>query len=303
MTTVDCVVERHDTPHASVLPNDPRPDRATLTLFSGPGAGATFRVTDAQTTLGRSNRASIPIDEISVSRIHARITREGDGRYGIEDLDSTNGTFVSGRRVVTREDLRSGDRIQLGRQCVFRFAIVDEIEDAMQRRLYETANRDPLTGLLNRHSLFERLAAEASHAIEVGADLALVMIDVDHFKRVNDTFGHAAGDQALCAIALAGSQGLRGGDVLARYGGEELALVAPGANKSAATRIAERFRQGIAELRVEVGGGAIALTVSLGVALLSECPCWTSSLDLVALADARLYAAKREGRNRVSVDG
>jgi len=292
-------IERHDTPHTVVLPNDPRADRATLTMLSGPEAGATFRVEDAHTTLGRSTRASIPIDEFSVSRMHARITREGDGRYVIEDLNSTNGTFLSGRRVNS-EPLRSGDRIQIGGECVFRFAIVDEIEDTMQRRLYETASRDALTGLLNRRTLFERLSAELSHAVESGSDLGLLMIDVDHFKRVNDRFGHVAGDQVLRAVALTGSQGLRAGDILARYGGEEFALVAPSVDKRAATTLAERVRKAIADVRVEVGGGAVGLTVSIGVALLSECPTWTDGRDLVTLADERLYAAKREGRNRVA---
>jgi diguanylate cyclase (GGDEF)-like protein len=298
-STVQPASERHDTPHAFVLPRDPHADRATLTMLSGPGTGATFRVESRHTTLGRSPRSSIPMDVDSVSRMHARITREGDGHYVLEDLDSTNGTFLNGRRVH-RESLRSGDRVQLGGEGVFRFAIVDEMEDTMQRRLYETASRDELTGLLNRRTLFDRLSIELAHAVESGSDLGLLMIDVDHFKRVNDTFGHVAGDQVLRAVALTGSQGLRAGDILARYGGEEFVLVAPGVDGRAATTLAERVRKAIGGVRVEVGGGAIGLTVSIGVARLSECSTWTNAQDLVSLADGRLYEAKRQGRNRVA---
>jgi diguanylate cyclase (GGDEF)-like protein len=290
--------ERRDTPHTIVLPDDPHPDRATLTMLAGPDAGASFAVSTAEITLGRSRSSTIPIDELSVSRHHARILREGEGRYCIEDLGSTNGTFVSGRRVK-QSPLRSGDRIQIGREAVLRFAMVDEIEETMQRRLYETASRDTLTGLLNRRTLFERLAAEIAHSTESGEDLGLLMIDVDHFKRVNDTFGHVAGDQALRAVALSGAQALRAGDHFARYGGEEMAVVARGADRTSATALAERFRRIIADVRVEVGGGAVGMTVSVGVAVLSECTRWTNGLDLVALADERLYQAKQSGRNRV----
>jgi diguanylate cyclase (GGDEF)-like protein len=290
--------DRRDTPNTIVLPDVPRPDRATLTVLAGPDGGASFSMKQLELVVGRSAQADIPLDEASVSRRHAKITREGEGHYMIEDLGSTNGTFVDGRRV-RRAPLRPGDRIQVGRACVLRFSIVDEIEDAMQRRLYETANRDTLTGLANRRMLFERLAAEVAYAADRDRDLGLLMVDVDHFKRVNDTFGHLAGDQVLKAVSLTGVQALRPGDVLARYGGEEFAAIARGADVDEATAIAERFRKAIADVRVEVGGGSVAMTVSIGVAVFSECTRWANGLDLVALADERLYAAKSRGRNRV----
>jgi diguanylate cyclase (GGDEF)-like protein len=297
-TTGTREVARHDTPNTIVLPDVPRPDRATLTVLAGPDGGATFSMTETEITIGRSAHADVPINEASVSRHHAKIAVESEGRYVLEDLGSTNGTFVGGRRV-RRASLRPGDRIQLGRATVLRFSIVDEMEDAMQRRLYETASRDTLTGLANRRTLFERLAAEVAYAAEHQRDVGLLMIDVDHFKRVNDTFGHLAGDQVLKAVSLAGAQALRDGDVLARYGGEEFAAIARGVDRDAAAAIAERFREAIADVRVEVGGGSVALTVSIGVAVFSECTRWANGLDLVALADERLYLAKNRGRDRV----
>jgi len=122
---------------------------------------------------------------------------------------------------------------------------------------------------------------------------------VDHFKSVNDRFGHLAGDQVLRAIALTGARTLRGGDLFARYGGEELAVIARDAGRVEATTLAERLRWAISEMRVEVGSGAIAVTVSIGLAVLAECEDADEGMALFARADACLYAAKRAGRNRV----
>jgi two-component system cell cycle response regulator len=286
------------TPAAAVLLVPTRRDRATLLMLAGSGEGASFTLEHDVTVLGRSTNVTIPVDDSSVSRHHARISRGTDGSYAIEDLGSTNGTFVSGRRIQ-RATLTSGERVQLGRGSVFRFAIVDEAEEALQRRLYESSLRDGLTALANRRCLFERLRTEIWHARREGKPLALLMIDVDHFKAVNDRFGHQAGDAVLCAIAQAGSRTLRGGDLFARYGGEELAVVARDAGAGEATTLAERLRAAIAELRVEVGNGAVGVTISIGLAVLAECDAADDGEDLVSRADARLYEAKRSGRNRV----
>jgi two-component system cell cycle response regulator len=292
---------RRDTPHTIVLPMVVHADRPTLTMLGGPDVGATFALETDETILGRGSNAHVQLDESSISRRHASITRDDAGRYIVEDLGSTNGTFVCGRRVK-RTALRSGDRVQLGRECVFRFAIVDQTEESFQRRLYESSMRDTLTGIANRRCLFERLTTEMAHARGNGADVAVVMFDVDHFKVINDTFGHLAGDQVLRAIALCGSQMLRVGDLFARYGGEEFAVIIRDATRDDAMALAERLRGAIARLRVEVGGGSVPVTVSVGVALLSECEKEDDGLELFARADARMYAAKLAGRNRVSGD-
>ncbi len=151
------------TPAAMVLLVPTRRDRATLMVLAGVGEGATFTLEHDVTVLGRGTNATIVVDDASVSRRHARITRSADGAYAIEDLGSTNGTFVGGRRVQ-RATLTSGERVQLGRESVFRFAIVDEAEESLQRRLYESSLRDGLTALANRRCLFERLQTEIGHA-------------------------------------------------------------------------------------------------------------------------------------------
>ncbi len=218
----------------------------------------------------------------------------------IEDLGSTNGTFVAGRRI-RRSTLTSGDRLQIGRECIFRFAVVDETEEELQRRLYESSMRDPLTSLANRRCFVDRLATEVAHAQREDRTLGLLMIDIDDFKVINDSFGHAAGDHVLRAIALRGAKLLRAGDVFARYGGDELAVIARDANKGEAIALAERLRQAVADLRVEVGGGSVTFTVSIGVAARSEAR-ENDPLALFSRADARLRAAKVAGRNCVRSD-
>ncbi len=288
-----------ETPHLDTLPLIAHADRATLLLLGGAGAGATHALEAETTILGRGSGATLVIDEPSVSRRHARIERDESGAYWLMDLGSTNGTFVNGHRVVARALLDSGDRLQFGRECVFRFALLDETEEALQRRLYEASFRDALTTLANRRCLLEQLCAEMTHARRARGRLSVLAIDVDHFKSVNDTFGHLAGDQVLRAIALAGSRVLRGGDLFARHGGEELAVIARDAGRSEATTLAERIRAAIDALRVEVGSGAIRVTVSIGAAVLDEQGRVDEVDDLLGRADARLYVAKRAGRNRV----
>jgi two-component system cell cycle response regulator len=289
----------HDTPHTFVLPLASNADRATLTMLRGHSVGATFSLEHEETILGRSETADITLDDSSVSRRHARVVVEG-GRYFIEDLASTNGTFLAGA-PVKRAPLKNGDRVQIGGEHTFRFALMGEDEETLQRRIYESSMRDGLTSLLNHRCLFEHLAVEIERSLREKADLGVLMIDVDRFKEINDRFGHAAGDQVLRAIALTGAATLRETDLFARYGGEEFAVLVRGAERADLAALAERLRSAIAAMGVEVGGGSVHLTVSIGVALLSECEI-IDGLELFARADARLYAAKASGRNRVCVD-
>jgi diguanylate cyclase (GGDEF)-like protein len=289
---------RTETPHTVVLPSVVHADRGTLTILAGIDAGASFTLDGLETVIGRDESATLLINDPSISRRHARITRDGNARHFIEDLGSTNGTFVCGRRV-RRSALTTGDRVQLGRDCLMRFALVDEEEEAFQRRLYEASTQDTLTKLPNRRCLIERLAGEISHAHRGGNDVGLLMIDIDHFKGINDKFGHVAGDQVLRAIAQAGAKAVRASDVFARYGGEEFVVVARDTGKADAAALAERLRRAIRELRVEVGSGSVVVTVSIGIAVLSECERGDDGRQLFARADSRLYAAKVAGRDRM----
>jgi two-component system cell cycle response regulator len=276
-----------------------RLDRATLTMVAGPQMGAVLGIRSKEVFLGRGADVSFRVDEPSVSRRHARIALTETGEYRIEDLGSTNGTYVNGRAIHPYTVLRSGDRVQLGRVCAFRFAIVDEEEESLQRRLYEASTRDALTGVANRRCLVERLVVELAYARRKKRPLSLLLLDIDHFKGVNDTFGHLVGDLVLRAIATRGIEVVRAGDLFARYGGEEFAVVARETDHAQALLLAERLRVAISELRVEVGDGSVAVTISIGVVSLSEIDPESDGLALFARADARLYSAKHAGRNRV----
>ena len=288
---------RNDTPETMVLSTVVRADRGTLTVIAGPDAGATFTLEVNETILGRDPAANVVVDDPSVSRHHARITRDERAHHFIEDLGSTNGTFVAGRRI-RRAALSTGDRLQLGRDTVYRFAVVDREEEEFQRRLYEASMRDTLTELPNRRTLLERLAGEVAHAERTEGELGVLMIDLDHFKSINDKFGHLAGDEVLKAVAHRGAQAIRAGDLFARYGGEEFVVLARDAGKQEAAALAERLRTSIMSVAVEIGSGTIGVTVSVGVAVLSECERGDDGARLLGRADARLYVAKLSGRNR-----
>jgi diguanylate cyclase (GGDEF)-like protein len=161
------------------------------------------------------------------------------------------------------------------------------------------AQTDPLTGVLNRRSLVERLEAACLRARARGLPIALLFIDLDHFKEINDTFGHAAGDACLHAVIAPIQAELRQSDVIGRYGGEEFVVILSSADIAAAHPIAERIRHRVASVSVEGFGTPISLTCSIGVATSDTLGVWGE--HLIAQADAAVYAAKRSGRNRVQV--
>lgn len=275
-------------------------DRYTLTVVNGLAAGQVFTVPTTGCTLGRSQEVEVFVDDQAVSRRHARIVRTTDAAM-LEDLGSTNGTFVEGTRV-NRVELRSGNRIQLG-ATVLRFSVIDGMEEALQRRLYESSTRDPLTSTFNRAYLGERLLAETASARRHGTPLSLVMLDLDNFKAVNDTYGHLAGDRVLAAIAAVILNVVRVEDVVARYGGEEFVVLLRATELDGAKMLADRLRQAVADERIPIDGHELSVTASVGVAAISELAPGQGLMEVLGLADARLYTAKATGRNRVCAAG
>jgi diguanylate cyclase (GGDEF)-like protein len=279
------------------------PDRVTLTVLTGLHAGQVFSIDRLEHIVGRGTDADFWVEDPAISRRHARIVRRLDGRYAVEDLGSTNGTFVAGRRVEGRIDLQNGDRVQIGPTLMFRFAITDDAEDELQRRLYESSTRDALTRAFNRKYFGERLLAEIAHARRHKAHLALLMLDLDRFKAINDQHGHLAGDVVLRAVATQVQRLIRLEDVLARYGGEEFVILLRSTPTAGAVVLAERVRSTVERLQIAVnasgGPTTVGITTSIGVASLSELSPEAGPNELVATADARLYRAKVGGRNRV----
>jgi diguanylate cyclase (GGDEF)-like protein len=270
-----------------------RPVVFSVVVVQGPAAGARVAL-EREVVIGRDPRCELPIGAADVSRRHARIVPDAEG-HRVVDLGSTNGTWVNGRPVTSRK-LAPGDRIELG-SCVLRYLRQGEADAEDLAALADLARRDALTGLANRRAFEEALRREVARARRSGDALSVVALDVDNFKRVNDTHGHAAGDVALAEVAARAQRALRAEDLLARVGGEELAALLPGATLAAAAEVAERIRHAVCESSIPVGTTAVSLTVSLGCASLDAEE--REAAPLLARADARLYDAKRAGRNRV----
>jgi two-component system cell cycle response regulator len=283
----------------------PAPQRSNLEkspfllVLSGPQVGELHRLTpDLVTVIGRGD-ADLRVRDDGVSRRHCSIQPRGRGAL-LLDLGSANGTFIEGERVAEKL-LSNDDRFQIGTSTTFKFSIADEMEAAVQRKLVEAALRDPLTGLYSRRHFQERFAAEVAVAHRHGRPLSLLLVDVDHFKGVNDRHGHLAGDEVLKTVARALTQGIRIEDILARFGGEEFVVLAREADATAAMALAERLRQlvEVASTLWESGDEVpvgISVTVSIGVAQLAPDQ---NERDLFQNADGAAYEAKKQGRNRV----
>jgi two-component system cell cycle response regulator len=271
-----------------------------LVRMDGANVGQVTRLSGDEIEIGRVAKNALHLPFEGVSRQHARLVRRS-GEYWLEDLKSANGTFVQGTRI-TSHALTDGDVIQFGPRVVFRYSVTDTGEEKILRQLYESSVKDSLTSAYNREYFGERLKTEVAYAKRHETPLALLMLDVDHFKKVNDTYGHPAGDAVLVATVAAISSTLRGEDVVARYGGEEFAVILRGIELPNAVAAAERLRELVANQSVTHEGAVIRCTVSIGAASLA-CTSNPSIDALVAVADRRLYLAKRGGRNRVVSTG
>ena len=283
-------------------------DHPTLTMITGPQAGSVFRL-EKTTLVGRASDCQILIDHAGVSRHHASIVQTGPNAFEIEDLGSRNGTTVRGSRI-TRSELVDGDRVGIGSGVMFRFALADELEVSMLKRQYESSILDGLTGAANRRHLDDRLASEVAYAKRHGIELCLLLVDVDHFKQVNDQMGHPAGDHVLRELGSIVKRALRLEDVFARYGGEEFAIVSRSTDRPHGLQLAERIRHLIQSTTFEYetpsaqpppSGEAqqrrIEVTVSVGVACLADCGAELTPDRLIRSADVALYRAKSAGRN------
>lgn len=255
--------------------------------------------------LGRALEADVRVNDVKVSRQHAKIRTvkdEGTGRieYVIEDLESRNGIQVNGQRVPEAV-LANGDKITIG-EHILRFELLDEIDREYQKQIHRLITHDDLTGLLSSRSFFSELRREAAKAASEGKPLCVLVMDVDHFKKVNDTYGHLTGSQTLEEIGECITGALRAGDAASRFGGEEFAAFLLDADLAQGLIAAERVRHAIAKKEFSVirhGRPAEThhVTISIGVATF---PADSSDpIELVEIADSALYRAKREGRNRV----
>jgi diguanylate cyclase (GGDEF)-like protein len=274
------------------------PGRACLIVIRGHSVGLLHELDASRASIiGRSADVELTIDDVAVSRKHASIESGRDG-FALLDLDSTNGIFVNGVRVK-HHMLRDGDRVQVGTTTILKFCYQDEVEASFQRQLYDSATRDPLTKIYNRKFFLETLDVDFAHAHKNDTALSLILLDIDHFKNVNDTYGHLAGDQALVDISVLIQKALRTEDVLSRYGGEEFAVLLRFTSGQAAISIAERIREAVRDHTFVFEDHEFRLTVSIGVATI-WLRSYESPTDLIKDSDEHLYRAKQSGRNRVA---
>jgi diguanylate cyclase (GGDEF)-like protein len=271
------------------------PGGASVIVIYGPQLGKRLQLGTAAFEIGRSGRCDLPIDQESVSRHHARISFDGRD-YWIQDLGSTNGTFV-GDTSVQKQRLADGEQIRIGRS-ILKFMTGENVEVQYHEEIYRLMTIDGLTQIHNRRYFNEALEREMNRSQRYQRNLSLIMLDIDFFKRVNDTFGHLAGDHLLRHIASIVKPRLRRDDIFARTGGEEFAVLLPEIPLDGARITAEKIRRIVETSQLVYEQQTMRCTVSLGVAGLRAD--YATPEDFYKAADAFLYQAKQAGRNRVA---
>ena len=271
------------------------PGGACIIVIYGPELGKRLQLGAAPFEIGRSGRCDLPIDQESVSRHHARISFDGKD-YWIQDLGSTNGTFV-GDVAVQQHRLADGEQVRIGRS-ILKFMTGENVEVQYHEEIYRLMTVDGLTQIYNRRYFNEALEREMNRSQRYQRNLSLIMFDVDFFKRVNDTFGHLAGDHLLRHIASTVKPRLRRDDILARTGGEEFAVLLPEIPIDGARITAEKIRRIVETSQLIHEQKVMRCTISLGVAGLRGDEAGPDAF--YKAADALMYQAKQAGRNRVA---
>jgi diguanylate cyclase (GGDEF)-like protein len=273
---------------------------AFLIVLAGNDLGLQLPLEHEKNRIGRSEEAEIYLNDTLISRMHACVTKERiEGsdhfEYFLTDTGSTNGSFVNGQPVC-RTILRDGDKIQVG-ETVLKFSYLDEMDASYQKKIYDLINYDDLTGLLTLRFFYQELEKELGRAQRFQKPLSILMMDLDFFKQVNDTYGHQVGSFVLKIIGRKIRETLRIQDVSGRYGGEEFISYLPKTDKKQARICAERLRRSIAKVEFRSGEKSFRVTLCIGISTFPEDG---ERIEvLVKKADTALYRAKDDGRNRV----
>lgn len=257
--------------------------------------GKRFVLDKDSIVIGRDRENDIVLNSDSISRRHCRIEYRGTRVFAI-DLDSTNGTFVNDEpEPITDILLRRGDLVKIG-DTIFKYIGGSDVEAQYHETIYKMTITDHLTGVGNKRFLLETLDREIPRAQRHSRNLSALMMDIDLFKEVNDTYGHLVGDAVLKDIATIVRAKLRPDDTFVRYGGDEFAAVLPETLLQDAVNTAERLRQIVMDHEFTIEGESIKVTISVGVIEFQKG--WAND-QLIKAADEMLYQAKHDGRNCV----
>ncbi|MBW2457245.1 MAG: GGDEF domain-containing protein [Deltaproteobacteria bacterium] len=298
MVTALAGAERETITGVSEPPESQDDDSVLLIVMTGNDVGLIHRIFRDKplNIIGREEEADVQVLDAEISRRHAAVRYDAaTDTYLVADLKSRNGTRLNTEPILQERPLAIGDKIGLG-STLLRVSRATEPEAKYAHQMYRVALRDGLTGAYNRRYLDERLLSEMAFAKRHLVPLTLLLLDLDHFKRVNDTYGHPAGDAVLQRFNALLEEQVRTEDMVARYGGEEFAVVCRGTDEGSAAVVAERLRWAVEKTEFVYEGEVIPVTVSIGLA---------TSLDvnvdgpdsLLRQADQALYQAKQAGRN------
>lgn len=275
-------------------PAEPKERTACVVVIHGEGLGRSADIRDRPIVIGRDHGCDLLILHASVSRRHCEIWME-DGRYRVRDLGSTNTTRLNDR-VVESADLADGDHLVIG-ESIVKFIGDGSVEASYHEEVYQLASHDELTGLYNRRLFIEAFERELARTERSELPLAFAILDIDWFKRINDTYGHQAGDQVLRQVAQAIRHGMCAQDIAGRIGGEEFGLLVPNLTWERAVEHMESIRQAVESGTYALEGVREPITISIGLARRDATR--DSRASLMRAADEALYRAKQGGRNRV----
>lgn len=276
---------------APIIASDEPPSAVPcVVVLTGSAAGGFLRVPEGAATIGRAPSAQLRFEEAGISRNHARIRTDGTGRAWLEDLGSSNGTFLNTQRITAEQQLRDGDTIQIGFTTVLRFVF----EELPELAIEDTQDaRDPMTGVFDRDYLVRRLAAELTLARRRQLALSILVLEVDDAAALAARHGPAAADAAVSTLASVVLAAKRADELVARYDDTKLAIVLRACGSDAAKGLAGRLRQAIGDLAFSFHGHPLQSSVSMGVAGIRDTPVETAA-DLLAAADEALARAKRD---------
>ena len=287
-------------PATQIFLNEKSQLQASITGISSAQIGLIYLLDKGKDSIvGSGIDTDIHINDKGVSRQHVRVYYSNENYY-IEDLQSSNGTYVNGERLTSAKEIENGDLISIGLSAVLKFNLSNPLEAEYQKKIRQKLVRDDLTNTFNKSAFVHCLRQEFVRVQQSTEPLCLLMIDIDHFKRINDTFGHLVGDNVLIQFAKLLRDSSRKEDYVCRYGGEEFAIVCPDLSAVDSLPFAERIRAAIESFCFMHDSEQIAVTASIGISNYPENGVY-SVTELVACADKAMYEAKNRGRNRIAV--